>query len=139
MNQCENDLRTASKFESQFDYDPDFEKSILGRGGYGVVFQVKCKTTGKLYAVKRVDLAALQRSNLDADLVKEREKLISKCKHPNIVKHFSDWVELPSLSWQKNDDERLRRWSSRTRTNETNTSERVIESIQYLRNRGVKH
>lgn len=93
----ENDTRTGyiSRFQSEFEM-----LQHLGKGGNGVVFEVKNKKDGEKCAIKRIDLAN-QPSNL-----LERERKIRDCKHPNIVKYIDSWVEHAPPMWQENEDDK---------------------------------
>lgn len=82
----ENDANAGynSRFQSDFEI-----LYFLGKGAYGMVFEVKSKSDGKRYAVKRIDL-----TGKSSDLAK-REIKIKDCQHPNIAEYIDSWVENP--------------------------------------------
>ncbi|CAG2111787.1 unnamed protein product [Medioppia subpectinata] len=88
-----------SKFESEFE-----PMQVLGRGGFGLVFEAKHKVDGNKYAVKRISFP---------DRNKRREKVmrevtaLSKLDHKGIVRYYSAWVEVPPLGWQQTRDKQL--------------------------------
>ena len=65
----------------------------LGKGGYGKVYQVKSKITGKMYACKKL-------SKLDIkNLIKFRREIdiLMKTDHPNIIKLYETFESPNSL------------------------------------------
>lgn len=92
----ENDANAGynSRFQSDFEI-----LYFLGKGAYGMVFEVKSKSDGKRYAVKRIDL-----TGKSSDLAK-REIKIKDCQHPNIAEYIDSWVENPPSKWQEKADE----------------------------------
>ncbi|MCP4355033.1 MAG: protein kinase [Proteobacteria bacterium] len=59
-------------------------KSILGRGGIGVVYQVECQKANELWAVKSLHITKTE--NIGAIKQLEREKRsLAKLKYKNIV------------------------------------------------------
>ncbi|XP_054168256.1 ribosomal protein S6 kinase beta-2-like [Oppia nitens] len=67
----------------------DFELlKVLGKGGYGKVFQVRKvtgKNTGKVYAMKVLKKATIVRNQKDTDHTKAERNILESVKHPFIV------------------------------------------------------
>ncbi|XP_042890006.1 eukaryotic translation initiation factor 2-alpha kinase 3-like isoform X2 [Penaeus japonicus] len=79
-------------------YTTDFEPMhCLGRGGFGVVFQVRNKLDENEYAVKRITLPAKESS---AERVKREVRALAKLNHTNIVRYYNSWLESPPPGWQ---------------------------------------
>ncbi|XP_057656757.1 eukaryotic translation initiation factor 2-alpha kinase [Diorhabda carinulata] len=76
----------------------------LGKGGFGVVFEVKHKFDECSYAIKRITLPNKEK---DRDRVMREVKALAKLEHQNIVRYFCSWVESPPLAWQQEYD---RKW-----------------------------
>lgn len=81
-------------------YVRDFKQTgMLGKGGYGTVFQVQHRLDGLSYAVKKIPIGPtllhkIQRkgqSELDAILIELRT--MARMEHPNIVRYYSGWIE----------------------------------------------
>lgn len=84
-------------FTSRF--QEDFELvQCLGKGGFGVVFEVKNKLDDCHYAIKRVVLPNKQESK---DRVMREVKTLAHCEHSNIVRYFHAWIETPPRGWQE--------------------------------------
>ncbi|MFO0005053.1 MAG: protein kinase domain-containing protein, partial [bacterium] len=84
------------KFASLFlkDYEP---LRILGSAGFGLVFEAKCKSDGRHYAVKRVHLSC---NKLKKEKMMREVDLHAPLSHPNIVRVSQHWVENPPCGWQ---------------------------------------
>lgn len=91
-----------SRFQADFDM-----VQCLGKGGYGVVFEVKNKLDGCQYAIKRI---AMPKSQTKHDSVIREVKTLATCDHQNIVRYFNSWVEKPPPGWQERED---RLWMER--------------------------
>ncbi|XP_045613966.2 eukaryotic translation initiation factor 2-alpha kinase [Procambarus clarkii] len=79
-------------------YLTDFELvQCLGRGGFGVVFQVRNKLDENEYAVKRITLPSKESS---AERVKREVRALAKLNHINIVRYYNSWLESPPPGWQ---------------------------------------
>lgn len=67
----------------------DFELlKVLGKGGYGKVFQVRKvtgKNQGKIYAMKVLKKATIVRNQKDTDHTKAERNILESVKHPFIV------------------------------------------------------
>ena len=67
----------------------DFELlKVLGKGGYGKVFQVRKvtgKNCGKIYAMKVLKKATIVRNQKDTDHTKAERNILESVKHPFIV------------------------------------------------------
>ncbi|XP_068248846.1 eukaryotic translation initiation factor 2-alpha kinase-like [Palaemon carinicauda] len=91
--QQKNDL--ALQFISR--YSSDFEPvRCLGRGGFGVVFQVYNKLDLNEYAVKRITLPSKEES---AERVKREVRALARLNHTNIVRYYNSWLESPPIGW----------------------------------------
>lgn len=91
-----------SRFQADFDM-----VQCLGKGGYGVVFEVRNKLDGCQYAIKRI---AMPKSQTKHDSVIREVKTLATCDHQNIVRYFNSWVEKPPPGWQERED---RLWMER--------------------------
>lgn len=86
----------VSRFQDDFDM-----VQCLGKGGFGVVFEVKNKLDDCKYAIKRIVLPNRQESR---DRVMREVKTLAHCEHHNIVRYFQAWVETPPPGWQEKED-----------------------------------
>lgn len=85
-------------------YLRDFEEiSLLGKGGYGMVFRVRHRLDGLDYAVKKVPISAARIARIKArgpteldDLLKEL-RTMARLDHPNVVRYFAGWIERSSI------------------------------------------
>uniref|UniRef100_A0A1Q3FFI9 non-specific serine/threonine protein kinase n=1 Tax=Culex tarsalis TaxID=7177 RepID=A0A1Q3FFI9_CULTA len=90
----------GDNFVSRF--QEDFELvQCLGKGGFGVVFEVKNKLDDCHYAIKRVVLPNKPESK---DRVMREVKTLAHCEHPHIVRYFHAWTETPPPGWQESQD-----------------------------------
>ncbi|XP_065083248.1 eukaryotic translation initiation factor 2-alpha kinase-like [Ochlerotatus camptorhynchus] len=90
----------SENFVSRF--QEDFELvQCLGKGGFGVVFEVKNKLDDCHYAIKRVVLPNKQESK---DRVMREVRTLAHCEHSNIVRYFHAWTETPPPGWQESQD-----------------------------------
>lgn len=87
-------------FTSRFQEDYDTIQ-CLGKGGFGVVFEVKQKYDDCHYAIKRITLPNEETSR---DRVMREVKALAKLDHKNIVRYFSCWLEHPPLGWEEEHD-----------------------------------
>lgn len=90
----------SDNFVSRFQEDFELVQR-LGKGGFGVVFEVKNKLDDCKYAIKRVVLPNKQESK---DRVMREVKTLAHCEHHNIVRYFHAWTETPPPGWQENQD-----------------------------------
>ncbi|KAL4232210.1 Eukaryotic translation initiation factor 2-alpha kinase 3 [Mactra antiquata] len=95
-----------SRFASDFE---DLE--VLGRGGFGVVFEAKNKVDECHYAIKRI---TLPNSEGAKDKVMREAKTLAKLDHIGIVRYFHAWIESPPPGWQEEKDQLLENGESMT-------------------------
>ncbi|XP_044766134.1 eukaryotic translation initiation factor 2-alpha kinase [Coccinella septempunctata] len=89
-----------SSFSSR--YLNDFDTlQCLGKGGFGVVFQVKQKIDECQYALKRI---RLPNEKAKRERVMREVKALAKLEHQHIVRYFNSWVEHPPAGWQQTHD-----------------------------------
>ncbi|XP_045123041.1 eukaryotic translation initiation factor 2-alpha kinase 3-like isoform X2 [Portunus trituberculatus] len=94
--------RNDSSTEYTSRYLTDFELvQRLGRGGFGVVCQVRNKLDENEYAVKRINLPTNKSS---AERVKREVRALAKLNHTNIVRYYNSWLETPPTGWQDPQD-----------------------------------
>lgn len=93
----ENEIPFKSRFQSDFDM-----LRCLGKGGFGVVFEVKNKLDDCNYAIKRILLPESKKSR---GRVMREVKTLANCEHQNIVRYFNSWVESPPPGWQESEDQ----------------------------------
>lgn len=86
----------VSRFLTDFDL-----VQCLGKGGFGVVFEVKNKLDDCHYAIKRILLPDKKESR---ERVMREVKTLANCEHKNIVRYFHAWVEQPPKGWQEEKD-----------------------------------
>lgn len=110
-------------FTSRF--EKDFETiRCLGKGGFGVVFEVKQKYDECKYAIKRITLPNEKDSR---DRVMREVKALAKLDHQNIVRYFGSWVEEPPFGWQQNHDEKWIRESDYSYVDEISSFEQKVK------------
>lgn len=101
-SQSESNTKEAhyiSRFLTDFDL-----VQCLGKGGFGVVFEVKNKLDDCHYAIKRILLPSKKESR---ERVMREVKTLANCEHKNIVRYFHAWVEQPPKGWQEQEDKNL--------------------------------
>ena len=98
-----NSFEEVSNFISRFLTDFDLVR-VLGKGGFGVVFEVKNKLDDCNYAIKRILLPSKKESR---ERVMREVKTLANCEHKNIVRYFHAWVEQPPKGWQELKDKDL--------------------------------
>lgn len=88
-------------------YLEDFEPiRILGKGGFGLVFEAKHRIDESHYAVKRICLPCRKEQR---DKVMREVRALSKLDHSGIVRYYNAWLEFPPPGWQENFD---KQWKS---------------------------
>ena len=117
----------------------------LGKGGYGKVFQVKNKSTNKLYACKK--LSKLNIKNLQK--LQNEIEVLMKMDHPNIVKLYEVFESDNSLYLIMEEcygGELFDRILHRINTNNMYTEreacllmKQIIGAIEYCHNNGIAH
>lgn len=97
LSQEELNRQKIAEYSSR--YLQDFDTiQCLGKGGFGIVFQVKQKIDECEYAIKRITLPYDVNSR---ERVLREVKALAKLEHPNIVRYFCSWVESPPHGWGK--------------------------------------
>jgi eukaryotic translation initiation factor 2-alpha kinase 3 len=84
---------------------------LLGRGGFGRVYQCFNPLDNQFYAVKKIPLSP-ELSNLICtgqrpgglgsgieELLRE-VKALATLDHPNVVRYHQTWIEEPPVTWQ---------------------------------------
>ena len=61
----------------------------IGRGAHGVVFKVRSKINGEIYALKKIKLEHLISDNIKDALVEVYS--MKKLKHKNIIEYYSSF------------------------------------------------
>ena len=117
----------------------------LGKGGYGKVFQIRNKMTGKLYACKK-----LSKLNIK-NLIKFRREvdILIKMDHPNIIKLYEVFESQNSLYLIMEEchggelfDRILKRIENNMMYTEKEACEIILQvmgAIEYCHNKGVAH
>ncbi|KZF23170.1 kinase-like protein [Xylona heveae TC161] len=89
-----DDLFPTSRYAQDFT-----EMRMVGKGGYGKVFQVVNHLDGQQYAVKKITLSPKRLKRLENGGVNELEALLreirtlARLEHSNVVRYFSGWIE----------------------------------------------
>lgn len=96
-----NTSESEPEFKSRFQTDFDMLQ-CLGKGGFGVVFEVKNKIDDCNYAIKRI---VLPKNKQSRERVMREVKTLANCEHHNIVRYFQAWVETPPSGWQEKEDQ----------------------------------
>lgn len=96
-----NNSESEPEFKSRFQTDFDMLQ-CLGKGGFGVVFEVKNKIDDCNYAIKRI---VLPKNKQSRERVMREVKTLANCEHHNIVRYFQAWVESPPPGWQEKEDQ----------------------------------
>jgi translation initiation factor 2-alpha kinase 3 len=85
-------------------YTQDFEElGILGKGGYGIVYQCRHKLDGVIYAVKKVPVSERRRQQIlirgqpEVDDLLSELRTLAQLDHPNIVRYFNGWLDYMNL------------------------------------------
>ena len=96
-----------SRYRSEFE-----EKSALGSGGFGTVFQCKNALDSREYAIKKIKIVS--QLSLDGTVTKHfsqklhrvlREvKILALLDHPNIVRYYTAWLEVDDGLQHEDDD-----------------------------------
>lgn len=74
----------------------DFEKvKFIGKGTYGSVWLVKRKSTGKIYALKEVDMKAKKQVEREESVNEIR--ILASIQHPNIIRYRDSFIEGTTL------------------------------------------
>ena len=117
----------------------------LGKGGYGKVYQVRNKITGKVYACKK--LSKLNINNLTKF---EREiRILIRTDHPNIIKLYEVFQSQNSLYLIMEEcyggelfDRILKHIESKEMYSEKEAAEimqQIMSGIEYCHNNGIVH
>ncbi|GMT26133.1 hypothetical protein PFISCL1PPCAC_17430, partial [Pristionchus fissidentatus] len=74
----------------------DFELvNVIGRGGFGYVFEARNILDGAKYAVKRIELCKKNKGKLLKEV-----RVMAQLDHQNIVRYYAAWIEKPPPLWQ---------------------------------------
>ena len=91
-------------------YTQDFEElGVLGKGGYGIVFQCRHKLDGVIYAVKKVPVSERRRQQIlirgqaEVDDLLSELRTLAQLDHPNIVRYFNGWLDYMNLGSPSNE------------------------------------
>jgi translation initiation factor 2-alpha kinase 3 len=86
-------------------YLRDFtEVCMIGKGGYGKVYQVQHRLDGSNYAVKKINLKAhhlkriQERGQSELDTLLNELRTLAKFDHPNIVRYYGGWLEYCTMT-----------------------------------------
>ncbi|XP_045482611.1 eukaryotic translation initiation factor 2-alpha kinase-like isoform X2 [Harmonia axyridis] len=96
ISECSASFPFNSRYLNDFD-----TLQCLGKGGFGVVFQVRQKLEEWQYAVKRI---RLPNEMSRRDRVLREVKALAKMEHQHIVRYFAAWVEHPPIGWTESFD-----------------------------------
>ncbi len=87
-----SELFDDSQMGSKFD---DFEVLIkLGEGSFGKVLKVRSKINNKIYAMKKINISEIEKSNQKAyQLTINEVKFLEGLSHPHIIKYYKNFQE----------------------------------------------
>ncbi|UJR12265.1 hypothetical protein I4U23_016442 [Adineta vaga] len=110
-------------FESRYATDYQTIK-VLGKGGFGYVFEAINKLDGRRLAVKRISFKNEREQKM---AIKEVRALV-RLDHPYIIPYYHTWIENPPVGWQRQEDKTYDwRDLSRATTYATTDSEAIKE------------
>ena len=117
-------------------YESDFQPiQLLGRGGFGLVFEAKHIIDESHYAVKRISLPIRKEQR---EKVMREVRALSKLEHSGIVRYYNAWVEFPPPGWQESRD---KQWGSgdisKTHFNESLLSDKPNATNLLLENKNT--
>ncbi|KAI9848058.1 MAG: hypothetical protein M1837_001160 [Sclerophora amabilis] len=75
------------------------EVRLLGKGGYGTVFQVVNHLDGQHYAIKKITLSPGRLKRLhkggsnELDALLREIRTLARLEHTNVVRYFNGWIE----------------------------------------------
>ncbi|XP_076261905.1 pancreatic eIF-2alpha kinase isoform X1 [Rhynchophorus ferrugineus] len=105
VKKTEKQLMPISQSKPSSRFAEDFDTvSCLGKGGFGIVFEVKHRCDCTSYAIKRITLPKEEKSK---DRVMREVIALAKLEHKHIVRYFTSWIEEPPLGWEELHD---RQW-----------------------------
>ncbi|WAR22378.1 E2AK3-like protein [Mya arenaria] len=84
-------------------YATDYDHlHVLGKGGFGVVFEARNKVDECHYAIKRIPLPYSESAR---EKVMREVKALANLDHVGIVRYFHTWIEAPPPGWQEEKDQ----------------------------------
>ncbi|XP_062519888.1 eukaryotic translation initiation factor 2-alpha kinase-like [Corticium candelabrum] len=100
LRQCSGETvssntRHSESFVSMFERDYEIV-GVLGRGGFGEVYNVKKPLDDCSYAVKRI---RLPRKSEARERVLREVKALAKLDHPHIIRYYTSWEECPPIGF----------------------------------------
>jgi translation initiation factor 2-alpha kinase 4 len=94
VSQLEQSQAVIAKFLENGRFEQRFETlSILGRGGFGVVYKARYLVDDNIYAVKKVKLHLGLAETLHNHKVYREIQTISKLEPKNILRYYTCWIE----------------------------------------------
>lgn len=104
MSDCETQMNHNEPFKSKYLTEYDHIR-LIGKGGFGHVFEAKHKIDERTFAIKRIKL----RNTDEKDKVSREVRTLAKLENQFIVRYFYSWFEYPPVEWQDNVDRILLR------------------------------
>jgi len=87
----------GKKFDSAQIIDQYEKLSLLGKGGFGLVYKVKHKKTDEIFAMKYIDFTEnLKSAKMISEIYKE-SKTLKSLKHKNIIKLYTTFLHKSDL------------------------------------------
>ncbi|EME78404.1 uncharacterized protein MYCFIDRAFT_80821 [Pseudocercospora fijiensis CIRAD86] len=128
-------------------YVQDFEEiGVLGRGGFGEVYQVRHKLDDCIYAVKKIpirpslinEISTGGQAALDKLLAEVRS--LSRLQHPNVVRYFNSWIEWSVGTGQNSSSSNVFMATNESQSvvgvKETESDSRSFESFHRVKTQG---
>ena len=84
-------VEVKSRFFDDFNFN-----SLLGKGGFGVVYSCKHVIDHKDYAIKQINLPDRK---IDQEKLFREVHALAYLDHPNILRYYQSWIEQPPRDW----------------------------------------
>lgn len=91
-SEAEEEAEEVTSLTAWSRYTDDFEElALLGKGGYGQVYQARNRIDDRFYAIKKIKFASVASQRFQRIL--REVKSLAHLDHPHIVRYHSAWIE----------------------------------------------